>query len=361
MSRQAYLSKAILFLLILLMGIDGLFASPSHLSAEAMPVTTEVKHKPIKYFMPGSRIALDAKVSDESGVKLVRCYFQADEQAEYVFVPMSLTNDQDYRAILPAPANYTRKIRYLFLVVNGNQQVVKTQPFLVEKAADISEPPAWQQVSESDGLSVYTELSQPPAALAGFSDSVTIDAVESSLRFGMVAGIYSASASASAGTAAGAAAAATSAGSITATAGISTTVILATAAGVAAGAGAIAAASGGGGGGNGGEEKVNQNASITWGDSGSPADDSFQAMLCDETLGTASSVTTRTGLPVGSFDLTIQAVSIVQDTGSFVLVLGGGAYFRDDGGIRKEGRLSEGDSVIFPVLVPDTGSARIEW
>ena len=365
MSRQAYLSKAILFLLILLMGIGGLFASPSRLSAEAMPVTTEVKHKPIKYFMPGSRIALDAKVSDESGVKLVRCYFQADEQAEYVFVPMTAAGDQDYRAILPAPADYTQKIRYLFLIVNGSQQVVKTQPFLVEKAADISEPPAWQQVSESDGLSVYTELSQPPEALAGFSDSVTIDAVESSLRFGMVAGIYSASASASAGTAAGAAAAATSAGSITATAGISTTVILATAAGVAAGAGAIAAASGGGGGGNGGgnggEEKVNQNASISWGDSGSPADDSFQAVLCDETLGTASSVTTRTGLPVGSFDLTIQAVSIVQDTGSFVVVLGGGAYFRDDGGIRKEGRLSEGERVIFPILVPDTGAARIEW
>jgi len=359
MCRQAFLSKAILFLLILLMGIGGLFSSPSRLSAEAIPVSTEVKHKPIKYFIPGSRIALDAKVSDESGVKIVRCYFQADEQAEYVFVPMSLTNDQVYRAILPAPADYTRKIRYLFLVVNGKQQVVKTQPFLVEKAVNVSEPPAWQEVSASDGLSVYNELSQPPEVLAGFSDSVTIDAVESSLRFGMVAGVYSASASA--GSATGAAAAATSAGSITATAGISTTVILATAAGVAAGAGAIAAASGGGGGGDGGEEKVNPNASISWGDSGSPADDSFQAVLCNETLGTASSVTTRTGLPVGSFDLTIQAVSIVQDTGSFVVVFGGGAYFRDDGGIRKEGRLSEGERVIFPILVPDTGSARIEW
>ena len=361
MERRWFFTRVIFLMLILLMGIGGHLASPARLSAASIPVTTEVKHKPIKYFVSGHRIALDAKVTDESGVKLVRCYFKADEQAEYVFVPMTMGDGQEYRAILPAPADYAEKIRYIFLVVNVNQQVVKTQSFMVEKADHGTKPPAWQEVGETGDVSVYTEVAQPPETMAGFSDSVTVDAVESSLRFGMVAGIYSASATAAAGSATGAAAAATSAGTISTAAGISTTVILATAAGVAAGVGAIAAAGGGGGGDNGGEEKINPNASISWGDSDSPADDSFQAVLCNETLGTASSVRTRTGLPVGSFDLTIRAVSTAEEFGSFVVNLGGGAYFREDGGIRKGGRLMEGESIVFPILVPDTGSARIEW
>ena len=353
MGRQLFYYRAILFMLIFLMGIGGLFASPLCSSAAPIPVTTEVKHKPIKYFIPGHRIALEAKVTDESGVKLVRCYFKADEQAEHVFVPMTMTGGQEYRAILPAPADYAQKIRYLFLVVNVNQQVVKTQAFLVEKAVDVTEPPAWQETSATDELPVYTELSQPPETVPGFSDSIKTDAVESSLRFGMVAGIYSSSATASTG----AAAAATSGGSITATAGISTTVVVATAVGLAAGAGAIAA---GGGGGGGGGDEVNPNASISWGDANVPPSDSFRAIFCDEDLGTASGRRTKTGLRVGSFDLTIRAASVSGDFGNFLIELGGGAYFRE-GGIQREGELSGGESVVFPIVVPETGDARVEW
>ena len=352
MGRQSFFSRALLFIVISLMGIGGLFASPLYSSAAPIPVTTEVKHKPIKYFIPGHRISLDAKVTDESGVKLVRCYFKSGEQAEYVFVPMTITGGQQYRAILPAPADYAQKIQYIFVVVNVNQQVVKTQPFLAPKDADVAEPPEWQEVSATEDLSVYTELPQPPETLPGFSDSVQTDAVESSLRFGMVAGIYSSSATASTS-----AAAATSGGSITATAGISTTVVVATAVGLAAGAGAIAAADGGGGG---GDEDVNPNASITWGDANVPPSDSFRAIFCDEDLGSATGRRTKTGLRVGSFDLTIRAVSVSGDFGVYLLELGGGAYFRE-GGIQREGELSEGESAVFRIVVPETGDARVEW
>ena len=352
MGRQSFFLNALLFLVVLLKGIGGVPGSPQCLFAAPIPVTTEVKHKPIKYFIPGHRIALEAKVTDESGVKLVRCYFKADEQAEHVFVPMTMTDGQEYRAILPAPADYAQKIRYLFLVVNVNQQVVKTQAFLMEKAADVTDPPAWQETSTTDELPVYTELSQPPETVPGFSDSVKTDAVESSLRFGMVAGIYSSSATASTG-----AAAATSGGSITATAGISTTVVVATAVGLAAGAGAIAADGGGGGG---GDDEVNPNASISWGDANVPPSNSFRAIFCDEDLGTASGRRTKTGLRVGSFDLTIRAVSVSGDFGNYLIDLGGGAYFRE-GGIQREGELLEGESVVFRIVVPETGDARVEW
>ncbi len=356
------------FLLFLLVGIGSLFVCPISLSAAQKEVTTEVKHKSIKHFVSGNRIALDAKVSDEAGIKLVRCYFKADEQAEYVFVPMVEINGQKYQAILPAPADYAEQIQYLFLVVNLDQQVVKTQPFMVKKTVEEKEAPAWQEVEDKEELSIYTELSKPPEEIAGFSDSLTIDAVESSLRFGMVAGgIYSASATASAGSTTGAAAAATSAGSISATTGISTTVVvLATAAGVAAAAGTVAAVD---------DDdhhhhhheavNINPNASVSWGDANSPPKDWFKAIFGSKQrdLGTASSMKTETGLEIGLSDLIITAVSVSSEMGDLVVTLGGGAYFQNDGSTHKETSLEEGQNIVYQVFVPepDEGSAKIEW
>jgi hypothetical protein len=312
--------------------------------------------------VPGHRILLEADVRDRAGIQLVRCYFKADAQAEYVFVPMTADGTHQYRAVLPAPASHTEQIRYLFLVVNSDKQVVKTLPFRMEKMEEATEVPDWQQVSQETDVAIYTELVRPPEQLAGFSDSIAMDMVESSLRFGMVAGIYSASAAAAAGEATGAAAAATSAGSISAATGLSTTAILATAAGVAAGAGAVAAAGGGGGGdGEGEEDTLNPNAAVSWGAAGIEQTDAFRAVFGDRNLGTATDVLTYTGLPVGEFDLAIEAVSIAEAPGTVFVELSGGAYFRDDGGTQKEAALTEGERVVYPVFVPDTGSARIEW
>jgi len=358
MASRRYFSKGFIDLLTLFLAIGWLLAPAFSASAAKGPATTRVKHKPIKYFVPGSRIALDARVSDKSGIKLVRCYFKADDQAEYVFVPMTESSSGLYRAVLPAPADYAVRIEYLFLVVNRNEQVVKTHPFQVKKSGAEKEPPQWQQTGGAGDLSIYTELPQPPDSVAGFSDSVTIDVVESSLRFGVVSGLYSVVASGSAGSTTGAAAAATSAGSISGTAGLSTTAIVATAAGVAAGAGVIAAVSDSS---SGSKDAVNPNASISWGDARVPPADTFQAVLGDKTLGTASDIRRTSGLRVGRFDLKIRAVSIAEEYGLFIVELGGGAYFEDDGGTRKESELAEGESVVYPVFIPDTGSARIEW
>lgn len=359
MSRGYRLRTDRTLLFILLVGCGLLLFPPPPLCSGQAEVLTKVRHKPIPYFVSGNRIAIDARVTEPSGIDLVRCYFKGDMQAEYVFVPMTETGGDGYQAILPAPADDARQLQYLFLVVTRNQQVVRTQEFLVEKSLEEKDVPAWQEVGMEERLVIYTELPMPPEVVGGFSDSVTIDAVESSLRFGMVAGIYSTAASA--GSATGTAASAANAGSITATGtgGTYTTIGLATIAGVAAGAGAIAAA---GGDSEGGKERINPNARISWGDENLPREDAYQAFFRGKDLGVAySGIHEKIGLPVGTHDLTIRALSISGDVGNVIIELGGGAYFDNDGSTRKRASLAEGESVVFPVFVPDIGSARIRW
>ena len=217
---------------------------------EPIKATTKVKHKPAKYFVPEKRIKIDATVKDAAGVTVVRCYFRAVEHADYVFVAMEATEKDVYEGILPAPSKDTEIIEYLFLAVNGENHVVKTQTFEMHKKDD-DKVPAWQQVSSEGDIMVSTELAHAPTAPPGFTDSIAMNVVESSARFGfVVGGIYGADMVAAAGGASGAAAGATSAGLVTASAGLSTASLVALSA-VAVG-GAVAASSSSGGGDDGG-------------------------------------------------------------------------------------------------------------
>jgi len=217
--------------------------------AEDSKASTKISHKPLKYFVPGHRITVNAEVTDQTGVTVVRAYFRASEQADYVFVSMNPAADGTYQGILPAPAKETQNITYLFLAVNGKNQVVKTQTFTVNRE-DKEKVPAWQQAGSEGNIQVSTELAQAPESISGFTDSIAMDVVESSARFGFVAGgIYTAAQMASAGGTDGAAAAAGSAGTVSASAGLSTAAIAGIGAGVAAVAGGIAAAGSSGGGG----------------------------------------------------------------------------------------------------------------
>ena len=204
---------------------------------------TKVTHDVLKFFVPEKRIRLDAAVVDPKGVTLVRAYFKSKTQADYVFVPMEAqqTAKDSYVANLPAMAKSSDEIQYLFLVVNGANEILKTEPFVV-KSKDSKEVPSWQMVSDDGSVKLFTEVPDAPAVTASFSDSVSLNVVESGARFGLVAQLYGASGSA---TASGAAASATNAGTASmATAGMSTVTIAAAAAGVVG----VAAAAGGGGG-----------------------------------------------------------------------------------------------------------------
>jgi hypothetical protein len=234
------------------------FLAPALISS-ANAASTEMEHSPPDYFVPHYRIQLTAQVEDPEGISLVRCYFKAAGEADLVFVPMSATGSDQYSGVLPAPSAGTDQIEYLFLSVNNAKEVVRSQTFTITQDAE-EDVPAWQEVSKQGDIKVSMELDKVPKELRGFSDSVTIDAVESGARFGVVALLYHNirdSGSSGAGTAgstsssatvasASTATGATSAGMITAgaaaTAGMSTAAIVGVGLGVAAVAGGTAVA-----------------------------------------------------------------------------------------------------------------------
>lgn len=236
-ASRRLLSKMISFFVVTVFLISQNMVC-GYLHAAEVTATTKVKHKAVEYFVPGKRIVLNADITDKEGIELVRCYFRSQGEADFVFVAMSDAGSGTYNATLPAPSESTQSLDYLFLVVNSEKQVVKTQTFTVPKKED-DDTPAWQQVSSDGDIVVNTELSSAPSQLAGFSDSIVIDVVESSARFGVVAGgLYAAGSSTTAGTTA-----ATSAGTITtitASSGISTAAIIGAGVAVAA-VGAVAA------------------------------------------------------------------------------------------------------------------------
>jgi len=206
--------------------------------ASSVAAQTTIDHQQIAYFVPEKRVNIAANVSDPKGVKVARTYFKAGAQADYTFVPMQPAGGNRYVATLPAPSASTPAIEYIVLAQSNDGSVSRTDAYKVE-ARKTRETPAWQSNTGAGDLKVYSEASTAPSTVAGFTDSVTLDIVESGARLGAVAGLQAAGGSG--GAAAGSAATAGTVG------GLSTMAIVG---GVVA-AGAVAAAAGGGGGGGG--------------------------------------------------------------------------------------------------------------
>ncbi|MDM8550863.1 hypothetical protein QUF72_12320 [Desulfobacterales bacterium HSG2] len=207
-------------------------------SVLAREAETEIGHDPPAYFVSGKRIKVEAVVRDDAGVNQVRCYFRAAGEADYVFVEMKPAKGDTYEGILPSPSKETRTIEYLFLVVNGQDQVVSTQEYELSKD-DEKDLPAWQQVRSEGNIQVSTELPEMTEPPTGFRDSIVMDVVESSVRFGVVAGLYAGIKSASGATAGATGTTATASGAVAAGTGLSTVTIAGIGLGIAALAGVL--------------------------------------------------------------------------------------------------------------------------
>ena len=233
---------AVCVMSLFLMAADG---SPVMAKTET---GIQVRHKAIAFFVPEKRIRLEARViKGDSEIKLVRCYFRATEQADYVFVEMESAEKGTYNAIIPAPSKDTTTLQYLFLVVDQNNQPIKTQVYTMNKK-DSATVPSWQQLSSEGTIQVSTEIGEAQASVPGFSDSIVMNVVESSARFGVVAGgIYSMEGSAAAGTAASTTGAAGSGGTVSTATGTVSTGTVATTGSAGAGTGTAATLTGGAG------------------------------------------------------------------------------------------------------------------
>lgn len=169
-------------------------AAPAGAAQLAKP-TTEIVHKAIARAEAGKRVTVYAEIADQKGVDVVRAYFKARDAADYSFVVLSKTEQlqglatksgrQSYTGILPAPADDAKGFEYLILVKNKANIVVKSQTYSVTLVDGISD------LEEKEPIQVYTELSQVPDEIAGFSDNIVYDAVESAGKFGVIAGLYS--------------------------------------------------------------------------------------------------------------------------------------------------------------------------
>lgn len=200
----------------------------------------------IEEMVSGKRILVNATIEDNAGLDVVRTYFKSADGANYSFVPMNCESNA-CSATLPAPSAATKSMDYLVLVKNADNVVYKTQTFNAVTLPTGAATPDYQIDPSSEAIQVKTELTKAPAMVEGFSDNVAMDTVDSSLRFGAVAGITSVGSSAAAGGAAAASTAtgATAGGTVAATsaAAMTTTAIVGTTVAVVAGGAAVASAS----------------------------------------------------------------------------------------------------------------------
>lgn len=273
----------------------------SNIFAAAAKATTQVKHKPPGYYLPGFRIILEAEIKDEAGVQVARCYFKTKKEQNFVFTDMAPKGNPTYQATLPAPWVNSESIDYVFVAVNEDKKVVRTQVFSIKEketeqaaawreAGEVQELrldapqevlekyeavkndlkkefsnklPEWQAAESLEELVVLTEFEEASAQLSGFFDDMVVTTVPSTSKYGVLAtGLYTEEEIAAIGGKAATASAtgASTAGTIGATAGGIGMGTLAIGAAVVAGAAvaigsssdsddAVAPAAGGGGGG----------------------------------------------------------------------------------------------------------------
>jgi len=383
------------------------------LTAIAATSTTKIEHKKLKDdYIPGFRIKLEAEVKDKTGVLVARCYFKTKKDKNFAFVAMDYIDDNDYQATLPAPWVNSEAIDYLFVVINKQKKVTRSEIFTI-KEKDTKEAATWKEYGEvkeirldivqeavekyeildekyktlkekyealrekmiakyrkklpkyqpaevsEDLLVVKTELEKDLVQLIGFYDNVMVIEVPAAMKYGLLAeGLYTTEQIAVAGgessiaTATGAA----TAGTITAAAGMSTGAIIGIGLGAAAvvGAGVYAASAL-----SKEEERINANATVQWGDYGTSAtiaDDGFQLWFAGRYLG-VSPTGGRTGrvqvsgLEVGTNELRIRCSVAPDNAGTFAIDLGGGATF-SGGGTHQEGLLRLHEIRTFNVNVP---------
>ncbi len=229
--------------------------------APAVKPTTEIFHKAAESAEAGKRITIYTEVSDQNGVDIVRVYFKSKDAADFSFIALKQVETQEkglfekfqnlgsdfkgqgYSGILPAPANGSKAFEYLVLVKNKANIVIKSQTYAIA-VADSKD----SDVAVKEPIQVYTELSEAPKTVAGFSDNITVDIAESGAKAGIVAGLYSGLTSASGGGAVSGGTVAASSGGFTTTAAVvGGTAAVVVVGGVAAAAGGDSSSSGGGG------------------------------------------------------------------------------------------------------------------
>lgn len=119
---------------LLILIIFSFFASYTTADAEFLPKTI-IQHEQEAYFIPGSRLQLVASLNDTKEIIEARCYFKTDADKNYLYSPMYLRSGDIYQCTIPALKTGSKILQYFFLIVNGQNQSVRSTPFLADELA----------------------------------------------------------------------------------------------------------------------------------------------------------------------------------------------------------------------------------
>jgi hypothetical protein len=126
----------------------------------------EIWHDPLTCVGAGTPIGISADVVSTAPLKEVRVYFKKHETTSLYFVPMKHGEGARYTGTLPAPMETGASIDYFILVVDENDNSVKSPAFSasIGKKSECSES---LNLNQPEEIVVYAEKSTSPEI--GFS------------------------------------------------------------------------------------------------------------------------------------------------------------------------------------------------
>lgn len=154
-------------------------------------VSTTIDPKPLAYFVPGHRIALEAAISDATGIVEARCYFRMTPNGPLLYVPMEIHEGDLYRCTLPSFGEDTPGIEYFFLVVNSQRQVIRST-YRQAKGSPAAALPEWQQgIATDTPLTLFSELNHTGIDGTGIVDPrAALTSPATSEKHGLIVDIY---------------------------------------------------------------------------------------------------------------------------------------------------------------------------
>ena len=181
-------------LVFMFLGLEVLLLSVVYIPeacGTTVPVT-EILHEQVFSFLEGSSLPLEVAVKDPAGVTGVRCYFRFDSSLPFIYSEMAGAKNNVFTTQLPVAIAAVQKIEYLFLVVNGQQQVILSPTFTSTKKGDNVQstavqnlvPEQYQLKSEVGGAATVKSFFLQP-------DNVQISLVPQQDHYGVLAGLYS--------------------------------------------------------------------------------------------------------------------------------------------------------------------------
>jgi hypothetical protein len=136
----------------------------------------EIWHDPPTCAVVGRPIGVAADILSPTSVQEARIYFKQHETSTFYFVPLKPEKGTTYLGTLPPPTEQTSSLDYVLLVVDRNEQVVKSQIL----SAVVKQPQECLELlhsSQQNNIIVYAET--PISPEIGFSgENVTWQVAE---------------------------------------------------------------------------------------------------------------------------------------------------------------------------------------